>query len=69
MKLARVSAPRKALGLVAIFGIRSMSGPAFLSRAAANGSLSLDRTALSFLGSPRVSKTLLVMALGELVVD
>ncbi len=46
-----------------------MSGPAFLSWAAANGSLSLDRTTLSFLGSPRVSKTLLVMALGELVVD
>ncbi|MDQ4126689.1 MAG: DUF4126 family protein [Actinomycetota bacterium] len=64
-----MSAPRKALGLGAICGLRSMSGPAFVSRAAANGSLPLDRTALSFLGSPRVSKTLLVMALGELVVD
>jgi uncharacterized membrane protein len=64
-----VSASTKALGLGAISGLRSMSGPALLSRAAANGNLSLDGTALSFLGSPRVSKTLLAMALGELVVD
>jgi uncharacterized membrane protein len=64
-----VSAPMRALGLGAISGLRSMSGPALLSRAAAKGNLSLDGTALSFLGSPRLSKTLLVMALGELVVD
>ena len=64
-----MSASRKALGLGALSGLRSMSGPALLSRAAANGNVSLDGTALSFLGSPRVSKTLLAMALGELVVD
>jgi uncharacterized membrane protein len=66
---ARVRASRKALGLGAISGLRSLSGPALLSRAATNGNFSLDRTALSFLGAPRVSKTLLVLALGELVVD
>jgi uncharacterized membrane protein len=46
-----------------------MSGPALLSRAAVKGRLSLDGTNLAFLGSPRVSKTLLAMALGELVAD
>ncbi len=64
-----MSASSKALGLGAISGLRSMSGPALLSRAAARDRLSLEGTRLSFLGSPRVSKTLLVMALGELVVD
>ncbi len=63
-----MSVPKKALGLGAISGLRSMSGPAFLSRAAAKGHLSLEGTALSFLGSPRLSKVLLVMALGEIIV-
>jgi uncharacterized membrane protein len=64
-----VSAFSKALGLGALSGLRSMSGPALLSRAAVKGRLSLDGTNLAFLGSPRVSKTLLAMALGELVAD
>jgi uncharacterized membrane protein len=63
-----VSAPRKALGLGAISGLRSLSGPALLSRAAAKGNVSLEGTALSFLGSPRLSKVLLVLALGEILV-
>ena len=46
-----------------------MSGPAFLGRAASKGSISLDGTPLAFLGSPRVSKALIVMGLGELVAD
>ncbi|MGH3146128.1 MAG: DUF4126 family protein [Rubrobacter sp.] len=58
-----------AIGLGAISGLRSMSGPALVSRAAANGSLPLEHTPLSFLGSPLVSKILLVAALGELVGD
>ncbi len=59
----------RALGLGAISGLRSLSGPALVSRAAAKGSLSLEGTALAFLGSPGVSKALLVMVLGELVGD
>lgn len=59
----------KALALGAISGLRSMSGPAFLSRAASDGRLNLEGTSLAFLGSPRVSKALMAMELGELVAD
>ena len=68
MERARLSAP-KALGLGAISGLRSLSGPAFVSRAASRGDLNLDGTTLAFLGSPRVSKALLLMALAELLGD
>ena len=60
---------RKALGLGVISGLRSTSGPAFVSRAASRGGLDLGGTRLAFLGSPRLSKALLVMALGEIVGD
>jgi uncharacterized membrane protein len=63
-----VSASR-ALGLGAISGLRSLSGPAFVSRAASRGDLDLDRTVFAFLGSPRISKALVLMELGELVGD
>jgi uncharacterized membrane protein len=63
-----VSAPR-ALGIGAISGLRSLSGPAFVSRAASRGGLDLDGTFLTFLGSPRLSKALLLMELGELAGD
>jgi uncharacterized membrane protein len=63
-----LSAPR-ALGLGAISGLRSLSGPAFVSRAASRGDLDLDGTILAFLGSPRISKALVLMELGELVGD
>lgn len=59
----------RALGLGAISGLRSASGPAFVSCAAAQGRLPLEDTRFAFLGSPRLSKVLLVMALGELVGD
>ena len=59
----------RALGLGAISGLRSLSGPAFVSRAASRGDLDLDRTVFAFLGSPRISKTLVLMELGELVGD
>jgi uncharacterized membrane protein len=58
-----------ALGLGVISGLRSTSGPAFLSRAAARGDVSLEGTPFSFLGSPRVSGALLVAMAGEMVVD
>jgi uncharacterized membrane protein len=60
---------RKALGLGAISGLRSTSGPAFVSRAASRGELDLGGTRLAFLGSTRLSKVLLMMALGEFVGD
>jgi uncharacterized membrane protein len=59
----------RALGLGAISGLRSLSGPAFVSRAASRGDLDLDGTILAFLGSPRISKALVLMELGELVGD
>ncbi len=59
----------RALGLGAISGLRSMSGPALVSRAAATRRLSLEGTTLAFLGSPLVANTLLVAALGEFLAD
>jgi uncharacterized membrane protein len=63
-----VSAPR-ALALGAISGLRTASGPAFVSHAASQGKLDLDGTRLAFFGSPLLSKVLLLVALGELVGD
>ena len=59
----------RALGLGAISGLRSLSGPAFVSRAASRGDLDLDRTVFAFLGSPRLSKSLVLIELGEVIVD
>jgi len=58
-----------AIGLGAISGLRAFSGPAFVSRAASGGNLNLGGTPLGFLNSPRLSKTLTIMALGELAGD
>jgi uncharacterized membrane protein len=59
----------RVLGLGAITGLRSLSGPAFVCRAASHGHLDLEGTPIAFLGSPRLSKALVVMELGELVGD
>ena len=59
----------RALGLGAISGLRSLSGPAFVSHAASHGHLDLEGTPLAFLGSSRLSKILILMELGELVGD
>ncbi len=59
----------RVLGLGAISGLRSLSGPAFVCRAASHGHLDLESTPLAFLGSPRLSKVLILMELGELVGD
>ncbi|MBA3704210.1 MAG: DUF4126 family protein [Rubrobacteraceae bacterium] len=64
-----MSAYRRTLNLGAISGLRSMSGPAFVSLAARNGNLDLEGTPLAFLGSSRLSKVIVVMELGELVGD
>ena len=59
-----------ALGLGAISGLRSMSGPALLSRAAVRGELDgLQGTGFAFLMRKRVSTVLTVVALGEMVAD
>ena len=59
----------RALGLGAISGLRSLSGPAFVCRAASRDRLDLDGTVFASLGSPRISKVLILMELGELVGD
>jgi uncharacterized membrane protein len=59
----------KAAALGVISGLRSMSGPASVARAARDGRLSLEGTGLSFLGSPRVATVLTVLQAGELIGD
>ena len=59
----------RALGLGAISGLRSLSGPAFVSRAASRGDLNLDGTFLAFLSSPHLWKVLVLTEIGELVGD
>jgi uncharacterized membrane protein len=59
----------KALALGMISGLRSASGPAFVSRAASRGAMGLDGTFLAFLGSPRLSKALYLAQVGELIGD
>jgi uncharacterized membrane protein len=59
----------KALALGAISGVRSLSGPAFVCHAASRGDLNLAGTPLAFLGSRFLSRALVIMELGELVVD
>ena len=64
-----MSASSRTLGLGAISGLRSASGPAFVSRAASRGRLDLGGTPLAFLSSPRLSKVLVLMELGEIFGD
>jgi uncharacterized membrane protein len=59
----------KALALGAISGLRSASGPAFVSRAANHGDMDLEGSSLAFFGSPRLSKALTLAQLGELIGD
>jgi uncharacterized membrane protein len=63
-----VSASR-ALVLGAISGLRSASGPAFVSRAASRGDMDLGGTRLAFLGSQLFSRALTLAQLGELIGD
>ena len=64
-----MSAYRRTLSLGAASGLRSMSGPALVSLAASHRHLDLEGTPLAFLGSSRLSKVLVLMALGEAVGD
>lgn len=61
---------RDALGFGAMTGLRSMSGPAALARAAKQGRLEgLEKTSFRFLGKPWVAPALYAMAVGEMVAD
>ena len=57
------------LGVGAISGLRFISGPASVARAARDGRISLGGTRLSFLASPRLAATLTVLQAGEMVGD
>ena len=56
-----------AIGAVA--GLRSLTAPAIVARAAQQGAIDLDDSGLEFLGSPRVANTIAVLAGVELIVD
>ena len=60
----------RALGLGAVAGVRSMSAPALLSRAASRGSIGgIEETPFAFLASPRAARVLTVLAVGEALAD
>jgi uncharacterized membrane protein len=60
----------QALGLGAIAGVRSMSAPAHLSRAASRGEIGgLEDTPFALLASTRVVRILTLLAVGEAVAD
>lgn len=58
------------IGLGAVAGIRSMTPPALLSRAASRGEVpGIGKTPFAFLASPRAARLLTVLALGEISAD
>jgi uncharacterized membrane protein len=60
----------RTLGLGAVAGVRSMSAPALLSRAASRGDIGGNEdTPFAFLASPRAARILTVLAVGEAVAD
>jgi uncharacterized membrane protein len=62
--------PYSASGLAAIAGLRSMAAPALLSRAVRRGEVGgLQGTPFAALGYPKVSTTLQLMMIGEMVAD
>jgi uncharacterized membrane protein len=62
--------PLQAAGLAAIAGLRTMSTPALLSRALRRGNVEgLQSTPFAALGRPKVSTTLQLLMVGEMVAD
>jgi|tagenome__1003787_1003787.scaffolds.fasta_scaffold19371400_1 uncharacterized membrane protein len=59
----------KALALGAISGLRFVSGPTFVSRAASRGEMDLAGTPLAFLGTPHLWKLFALSELGEILTD
>jgi uncharacterized membrane protein len=59
-----------AVGLGAVAGIRSMTPPALLSRAASRGEIrGIEKTRFGFLASPGVARLFTVLAAGEISAD
>ncbi len=74
MKNALTSNPGRdlgrTLGLAAVAGVRTMSAPALLSRAASRGDIEgIEGTPFAFLASPRTMHILTVLAVGEALAD
>ncbi len=60
----------RTLGLGAVAGVRSMSAPALLSRAASRGGIDgIEDTPFAFLASSRTARILTVLAVGEALAD
>ena len=60
----------RTLGLGAVAGVRSMSAPALLSRAASRGRIEgIEATPFAFLASPRAARILTALAVGEALAD
>ena len=60
----------RTLGLGAVAGVRSMSAPALLSRAASRGDIgNIEGTPFAFLASSRTARILTVLAIGEALAD
>ncbi len=64
------TAPFEALGLAAVAGLRSMAGPALLSRTMRRGDVErLQGTPFAALGSPKISALLRLLMVGEMIAD
>ena len=60
----------RAAGLGAVAGVRSMSAPALLSRKASSGAMAgIEDTPFAVLASPKVARTLTLLAVGEAIAD
>ena len=60
----------RALALGAVAGVRSMSAPALLSRAASRGDIEgIEGTSFAFLASSRAARILTILAVGEALAD
>ena len=57
------------VGLAAITGLRSMAGPALLSRAMRRGDVGRQGTPFAALDSPKVSALLRLLMVGEMIAD
>src|SRR5262249_28281753 len=53
----------------AVTGVRSMTGPAIVSRSLASGLFSAGKSSFKWLGAKRTANTFGLLALGELVGD
>ena len=67
--MANRTSSLRALGIGFVAGLRSMTAPAAISWAAANGSLHLNNSPLSLLDTTLATRTTRKFALGELIAD